>query len=104
MTVHYLPVTSTAVIAAKHVNGDMTNSDMKADVHAVSLGGRLSSRVKIGNEEEDDDVDYYAYERKRKQSHWGDRSAGVYNSSFPMKFLPINKLYSLFLGMFFTNA
>jgi hypothetical protein len=92
MTVHYLPITSTAVIAATNLNGDTTNSDMKAGGQAVSLGGSSLSRSKIGNEEEDDDVDYYAYERKRKkQSHWRGRNAGVYNSSFPMKVWPINK-------------
>lgn len=101
MTVRYLPVTNTAAIAAKDVNSDTTNSDMKAGGQAVSPRGSSSSRTKISSEEEDDDVDYYAHERKRKKhSLWGDRNAGVYNSSFPMKLWPINKWYSLILGTF----
>jgi hypothetical protein len=105
ITVRYVPVTSTAVIAAKNVNGDTTNSDMKAGGQAVSHGGSSSSRAKTCSEEEDDYVDYYAYERKRKkQSHWRDRNAGVYNSLFPMKFWPINKWHSSPLGTFLTNV
>lgn len=99
MTVRYLPITSTAVIAAKGVNGDTTNSGVKAGGQAVSPGSSSSSRAKRSNEEEDDDVDYYASERKRKKhSHWDDRNSGVYNS-FPLKFLLINEWYSLLLGM-----
>jgi hypothetical protein len=104
MAVHYVPITCTAVIAAKDVHGDTTNSDVKAGGQAVSPGGS-SSKAKTGNEEEDDDVDYYAHERKRKkQSHWRDRNVGVYNSSFPMKFWSINKWYSSPLDTFLTNA
>lgn len=76
MTVRYVPITTTAVIAAKGVNGDTTNSGVKAGGQTASPGSNSSSRAKISNEEEDDDVDYYAYERKRKKhSHWEDRNA-----------------------------
>lgn len=79
MTVHYLPITSTTVTATNDVNGNTENPQMTAGGQVVLPGGRDSK------EENDDDVDYYAHERKRKKHRqWADRSSGVYDTSFIM--------------------
>ena len=83
MTVHYLPITSESVTAAKVVNNDMAHPQILTDGW-VSSGGR--SATTSDDKEEEDDVDYYAHERKmKKHGHRGDRSPGVYDASFPMK-------------------
>jgi len=83
MTVHYLPITSESVTAGKVMNNDMANPQIITDGR-VSPGGR--STTTSDDKEEEDDVDYYAHERKmKKHRHLGDRSHGVYDTSFPMK-------------------
>jgi hypothetical protein len=83
MTVHYLPITSASVTASKVVNNDMENPQIITDGW-VSPEGR--STTPSDDKEEEDDVDYYAHERKmKKHRHWGDGSPGVYDTSFPMK-------------------
>ena len=83
MTVHYLPITSASVTAAKVPNNDMANPKIITDGR-VSPGGR--STATSDDKDEEDDVDYYAHERKvKKHRHWGDGSPGVYDTSFPMK-------------------
>ena len=85
MTVQYLPITSANVTAVKVVNNDVPNSQIITDGQ-VSPGGRSTSTAKRDNKEEEDDVDYYAHERKtKKHKHWGNRSPGVYDTSFLMK-------------------
>lgn len=88
MTVHYLPIINTTVTATNDVNGNIENSEETAGSQVVLPEGRNSK-------EEDDDVDYYAYERKRKQHRQGvDRSSGVYDTSF-IALLFLNKFYLL---------
>lgn len=91
MTVHYIPVTNATVIAAKIVNNDVANPQIITDGQ-VSPGGSTTSTTRRDDKEEEDDVDYYAHEREtKKHRHWGDKSLGVYDSSFPMK------LYIIFI-------
>lgn len=82
MTVHYLPITSATVTAAEVVNNDVASPQITTDF-GVSPGGRFTSPARRDDKEEEDDVDYYAYERKtKKHRQCGDRSPGVYDS-FP---------------------
>lgn len=80
MTVHYLPITGTTVTTMNDVNGSMDNQPMTAGCQVVLPGGNSLSVDKRDNKEEDDDVDYYAHERKRQKQ--SSRSSGVYATSF----------------------